>query len=245
MNNVDYTNVLFPVFCASVCGNPGFFGNQSRCKASSHAHSTLFHSLCSSNNSTLAAVILSIPCFSLSTSFFHTFRLWYMLNLLSQLALTLPRSWHGNNTQRKAALTTILPATTIAAATTSTTPTSVQLVEALVNRLPYDILLLIFSQLELGDRIRCMRVCYTWRALLMEWPGMWDTLSTKDGCNIGYDLAPYIQYIRGKAVKRITYDEADIRSVHDGEVMVEKMMDLLVKRNCSNISQGMYIIRKR
>lgn len=167
-----------------------------------------------------------------------------MLNLLSQLALALPRSWHGNNTQRNAALTTKLPTTTIPP-TTNTTPTSVQLVAALVNRLPYDILLLIFSQLELGDRIRCMRVCYTWRTLLMEWPGMWDTLSTKDGCNIGYDLAPYIQYIRGKAVKRITYDEADIRSVHDGEVMVEKMMDLLVKRNCSNISQGMYIIRKR
>lgn len=70
---------------------------------------------------------------------------------------------------------------------------------------------------------------------------MWDTLSTKDGCNIGYDLAPYMQYIRGKAVKRISYDEMDIRQrgYQDDETMLQKMMALLVERNCSNISQGM------
>ena len=169
-----------------------------------------------------------------------------MLNILSQFTSSLPRSWHGNNQHRNAALTTILPTTTTTTtlpATTNTTTVSVSFAAALVNRLPYDILLLIFSQLDLSDRIRCMRVCCTWRALLMEWPSMWDTLSTKDGCNIGYDLAPYIQCIRGKAVKRIIYDEMDIQQrVHkdDSETILKKMMDLLIERNCSNISKGIY-----
>ncbi|KAI9245088.1 hypothetical protein BDA99DRAFT_576980 [Phascolomyces articulosus] len=46
------------------------------------------------------------------------------------------------------------------------------------NLLPYDILYLIFGNLQYKDLLNCVRVCRRWNDFMMEWPEFWNKMSS-------------------------------------------------------------------
>ncbi|KAI9466398.1 hypothetical protein BDB00DRAFT_880680 [Zychaea mexicana] len=72
-----------------------------------------------------------------------------------------------------------------------------------LSTLPSDIQHIVFSHLTFKERWHYASVCNDWRSAILEWQGMWESLSMDDGHNIVPDLLPYRSCIRGSVVKQI------------------------------------------
>ncbi|KAI9319243.1 hypothetical protein BX666DRAFT_2025558 [Dichotomocladium elegans] len=103
---------------------------------------------------------------------------------------------------------------------------------------PCEILHLIFSELSFKDRLRCVRVCRSWRAIILNWPHMWRDLSTRQGCDIGLALNPYRAHIPSSAVHKVYFDYTDFGVDNESTAPMARTIDFLIRQRCSNIREA-------
>ncbi|KAI8137938.1 hypothetical protein BJV82DRAFT_633214 [Fennellomyces sp. T-0311] len=107
-----------------------------------------------------------------------------------------------------------------------------------LQSLPTEILYSILDHLTFRERLLCSTLCMSWRMLILNWPGMWKSLSTDDGHNIVPDLLPYDKYIQGSAVQYFRYSSRDF-----GFAQLSDAMDFVVERECNNIKEARFWLR--
>ncbi|KAI9495804.1 hypothetical protein BDB00DRAFT_193766 [Zychaea mexicana] len=103
-----------------------------------------------------------------------------------------------------------------------------------LSTLPSDIQHIVFSHLTFKERWHYASVCNDWRSAILEWQGMWESLSMDDGHNIVPDLLPYRSCIRGSVVKQIRVQASYDRD-HSTAVI-----NFLTDLKCDAIEEGTY-----
>ncbi|KAI8138998.1 hypothetical protein BJV82DRAFT_673104 [Fennellomyces sp. T-0311] len=98
-----------------------------------------------------------------------------------------------------------------------------------LSLLPLEIQDSVLRNLTFRECMRLSSVCRTWRSMVLNWQGMWETLSTDDNHNIT-DLEIYKNYIEGSFVNRIRLD------TRSGD-QLERVIDFLVMQKCTAIQK--------
>ncbi|KAG2205115.1 hypothetical protein INT47_002209 [Mucor saturninus] len=98
----------------------------------------------------------------------------------------------------------------------------------MMDRLPYDVIGLIFSYLSFDRRVQCSAVSQSWRRFALQWAGMWrhlDFENRKPTLNI---IRKYLGYAKGRHVRGFSLHNAS-------QTTLQNVFKGLVDENCQYI----------
>ncbi|KAI8139023.1 hypothetical protein BJV82DRAFT_673126 [Fennellomyces sp. T-0311] len=96
--------------------------------------------------------------------------------------------------------------------------------------LPFEIQDTILRNLTFRECVLLSAVCKTWRSMVLNWQGMWSTLSTKDNHDIASALVPYRAFITSTSVNRV-YLDTELNK------HLEAVIDFLATQQCTAIQK--------
>ncbi|KAI8137756.1 hypothetical protein BJV82DRAFT_674386 [Fennellomyces sp. T-0311] len=104
-----------------------------------------------------------------------------------------------------------------------------------LDTLPIEIQHAIFSFLKIKDRWQFGGVCASWRAMILNWQGMWDSVSTSRWLYSSSNRDYYRPFILGHSVKRVFIN-------HGGPAEAAALVDFLASLKCDAIEVVRFVV---
>lgn len=98
----------------------------------------------------------------------------------------------------------------------------------IMDKLPYDVIGVIFSYLTFDRRVQCSAVSQSWRRFALQWSGMWRHLEFENRRPSQNIIRKYLSYAQGRHVRSFSIHNANSNTV-------QNTLQSLVDENCQYI----------